>query len=136
MRKILSAILVLVCLCTMTGCNNNKTATLKHNRETVTINHEDDNIKTVVFSTDYPTDESVYNNDNIGQVAEEYKKNLEQDYGEGSVINATASVKNSIITLVTEIDFEKVQDLTKFGINSSYPSYKEFVSYLNENGFR
>lgn len=136
MRKILSAILVLVCLCTMTGCNNNKTATLKHNRETVTINHEDDNIKTVVFSTDYPTDESVYNNDNIGQIAEEYKKNLEQDYGEGSVINATASVKNSIITLVTEIDFEKVQDLTKFGINSSYPSYQEFMSHLKENGFR
>ena len=136
MRKILSAILVLVCLCTMTGCNNNKTTTLKHNRETITINHEDDNIKTVVFSTDYPTDESIYNNDNIEQVAEEYKKNLENDYGKGSVINATASVKNSIITLVTEIDFEKVQDLTKFGINSSYPSYKEFVSYLNEKGFR
>ena len=136
MKKFLSTIFVLVCLCTMTGCNDNKTTALKHNRETVTINYEDDNIKTVVFSTDYPTDESVYNNDNIGQVAEEYKENLENDYGKGSVINATASVKNSIITLVTEIDFEKVQDLTKFGINSSYPSYKEFVSYLNENGFR
>lgn len=120
----------------MTGCNSNKTTTLKHNRETVTINYEDDNIKTVVFSTDYPTDESIYNASNVEQVAEEYKKNLENDYGKGSVINATASVKNSIITLVTEIDFEKVQDLTKFRINSSYPSYKEFVSYLNENGFR
>lgn len=136
MRKFLSAILVLVCLCTTIGCSSNKTTTLKHNRETITINHEDDNIKTVVFSTDYPTDESIYNNDNIEQVAEEYKKNLENDYGKGSVINATASVKNSIITLVTEIDFEKVKDLTKFRINSSYPSYKEFVSYLNENGFR
>lgn len=136
MRKFLSILFILTCLCTMTGCNSNKTTTLKHNRETITINHEDDNIKTVVFSTDYPTDEGVYNNDNINQVAEEYKKNLEEDYGKGSVLNATASVKNSIITLVTEIDFEKVQDLTKFGINSSYPSYKEFVSYLNENGFR
>ena len=40
------------------------------------------------------------------------------------------------MTMVTTVDFEKVQDLTKFGISSSYPSYKEFVSYLNENGFR
>ena len=135
MRKFLSALLVIF-LCTTIGCANNKTTTLKHNRETITINHEDDNIKTVVFSTDYPTDESVYNNDNINQVAEEYKKNLENDYGKGSVINATASVKNSIITLVTEIDFEKVKDLTQFGINSAYPSYKEFVSHLKENGFR
>ena len=135
MKKFLSVLFIL-CLCTSIGCTNNKTTTLKNNKETITINHEDDNIKTVVFSTDYPTDESIYNNDNIEQVAEEYKKNLENDYGKGSVINATASVKNSIITLVTEIDFEKVQDLTKFGINSSYPSYKEFVSYLNEKGFR
>lgn len=136
MRKLLSAIFILVCLCTTIGCANNKITTLKHNKETITINHEDDNIKTVVFSTDYPTDESIYNASNVEQVAEEYKKNLENDYGKDSVINATASVKNSIITLVTEIDFEKVQDLTKFRINSSYPSYKEFVSYLNENGFR
>ena len=136
MRKILSAILVLVCLCTMTGCSSNKNTTLKHNRETITINHEDDNIKTVVFSTDYPTDESVYNASNVEQVAKEYKENLENDYGKGSVLNATASVKNSMITLVTEIDFEKVQDLTKFGINSSYPSYKEFVSYLEKNSFK
>lgn len=135
MKKVLSVLFIL-CLCTSIGCTDNKTTTLKNNKETITINHEDDNIKTVVFSTDYPTDESVYNNDNINQVAEEYKKNLENDYGKGSVINATASVKNSIITLVIEIDFEKVQDLTKFGINSSYPSYKEFVSYLNEKGFR
>ena len=135
MRRFLSALFIIF-LCTSIGCASNKTTTLKHNRETITINHEDDNIKTVVFSTDYPTDESVYNNDNIEQVAEEYKKNLENDYGKGSVLNATASVKNSIITLVTEIDFEKVKDLTKFGINSSYPSYKEFTSYLKENGFR
>ena len=135
MKKVLSVLFIL-CLCTSIGCTDNKTTTLKNNKETITINHEDDNIKTVVFSTDYPTDESIYNNDNINQVAEEYKKNLEQDYGKGSVLNATASVKNGIITLVTEIDFEKVQDLTKFGINSSYPSYQEFVSYLNKNGFR
>lgn len=135
MRRFLSALFIIF-LCTSIGCANNKTTTLKHNRETITINHEDDNIKTVVFSTDYPTDESVYNNDNINQVAEEYKKNLEQDYGEGSVLNATASVKNGMITLVTEIDFEKVKDLTQFGINSTYPSYKEFVSYLKENGFK
>lgn len=135
MKKFLSVLFIL-CLCTSIGCTNNKTTTLKNNKETITINHEDDNIKTVVFSTDYPTDESIYNNDNIEQVAEEYKKNLEGDYGKGSVLNATASVKNSIITLVTEIDFEKVQDLTKFGIGSSYPSYKEFMSYLKENGFK
>lgn len=135
MKKFLSVLFIL-CLCTSIGCTNNKTTTLKNNKETITINHEDDNIKTVVFSTDYPTDESIYNNDNIEQVAEGYKKNLENDYGKGSVLNATASVKNGIITLVTEIDFEKVQDLTKFEISSSYPSYKEFVSYLNENGFK
>ena len=136
MRKFLSAIFILVCLCTTIGCANNKTTTLKHNRETITINHEDDNVKTVVFSTDYPTDESVYNASNVEQVAEEYKKNLEDDYGKGSILNATASVKNGMITLVTTIDFERVKDLTQFGINSSYPSYKEFVSYLNENGFK
>ena len=135
MKKFLGVLFVL-CLFTSIGCTNSKTTTLKNNKETITINHEDDNIITVVFSTDYPTDESVYNNDNIKQVAEEYKKNLEEDYGKGSVINATASVKNSIITLVTEINFEKVQDLTKFGINSSYPSYKEFVSYLKNRDFK
>ena len=136
MRKILSAIFVLVCLCTTIGCANNKTTTLKHNRETITINLEDDNIKTVVFSTDYPTDESIYNNDNIEQVAEEYKKNLEGDYGKDSVLDVKMSVKNSIVTIVTKIDLEKVKDLTEFGIQSSYPSYQEFVSHLKENGFR
>lgn len=135
MKKFLGVLFIL-CLCTTIGCASNKTTTLKHNRETITINHEDDNVKTVVFSTDYPTDESIYNNDNIEQVAEEYKKNLENDYGKGSVLNATASVKNGMITLVTEIDFEKVKDLTQFGINSSYPSYQEFVSHLKENGFK
>lgn len=136
MRKILSVIFVLVCLCTTIGCANNKTTTLKHNRETITINHEDDNVKTVVFSADYPTDESVYNNDNINHVAEEYKKNLEGDYGKGSVLDVKMSVKNSIVTIVTKIDLEKVKDLTEFGIQSSYPSYQEFVSHLKENGFR
>lgn len=136
MRKFLSILFILTCLCTMTGCNSNKTTTLKHNRETITINHEDDNVKTVVFSTDYPTDESVYNNDNIEQVAEEYKKNLEGDYGKGSVLDVKMSVKNSIVTIVTKIDLEKVKDLTEFGIQSSYPSYQEFVSHLKENGFR
>ena len=136
MKKFLSILFILTCLCTMTGCNGNKTTTLKHNRETITINHEDDNIKTVVFSTDYPTDESVYNNDNIEQVAEEYKKNLEGDYGKGSVLDVKMSVKNSIVTIVTKIDLEKVKDLTEFGIQSSYPSYQEFVSHLKENGFK
>lgn len=135
MKKFLSVLFIL-CLCTSIGCTNNETTTLKNNKETITINHEDDNIKTVVFSTDYPTDESIYNNDNIEQVAEEYKKNLEGDYGKGSVLDVKMSVKNSIMTMVTTVDFEKVQDLTKFGINSSYPSYKEFTSYLKENGFR
>ena len=135
MKKFLGVLFIL-CLCTSIGCTNSKTTTLKNSEETITINHEDDNIKTVVFSTDYPTDESIYNNDNIKYVAEEYKKNLEEDYGKGSVLNATASVKNGIITLVTEINFERVKDLTQFGINSSYPSYKEFISYLNENGFK
>lgn len=136
MRKILSVIFVLICLCTTIGCANNKTTTLKHNKETITINHEDDNIKTVVFSTDYPTDESVYNNDNIKYVAEEYKKNLEEDYGKGSVLNVDMSIKNGIVTIVTTIDLEKMKDLTEFGIQSSYPSYQEFVSHLKENGFK
>lgn len=135
MRRFLSALFIIF-LCTSIGCASNKTTTLKHNRETITINHEDDNIKTVVFSTDYPTDESIYNNDNINQVAEEYKKNLEGDYGKGSVLDVKMSVKNSIVTIVTKIDLEKVKDLTEFGIQSSYPSYKEFVSYLQENGFK
>ena len=136
MKKFLSILFILTCLCTMTGCNDNKTTTLKHNRETVTINYEDDNIKTVVFSTDYPTDESVYNASNVEQVAEEYKENLERDYGKGSILDVKVSIKNSIMTMVTTVDFEKVQDLTKFGINSSYPSYKEFVSYLKEQDFK
>lgn len=135
MKKFLSVLFIL-CLCTNIGCTNNKTTTLKNNKETIAINHEDDNIKTVVFSTDYPTDESIYNNDNIEQVAEEYKKNLEGDYGKGSVLDVKMSVKNSIMTMVTTVDFEKVQDLTKFGISSSYPSYKEFVSYLKEQDFK
>ena len=135
MKKFLSALLVIF-LCTTIGCANNKTTTLKHNRETVTINYEDDNIKTVVFSTDYPTDERNYNESNAEQVSEEYKENLEHDYGKGSILDVKVSIKNSIMTMVTTVDFEKVQDLTKFGINSSYPSYKEFVSYLKENGFQ
>lgn len=136
MKKFLSILFILTCLCTMTGCNGNKTTTLKHNRETIIISHEDDNIETVVFSTDYPTDESVYNNDNIKYVSEEYKKNLEEDYGKGSVLNVDMSVKNGIVTIVTKIDLEKVKDLTEFGIQSSYPSYQEFMSHLKEKGFR
>lgn len=136
MKKILGAIFVFTCLCTMIGCANNKTTTLKRDRETITINYEDDNIKTVVFSTDYPTDERNYNEGNADQVAKEYKEGLEKDYGKGSVLDAKVSIKNSIMTMVTTVDFEKVQNLTEFGISSSYPSYKEFVSYLKERDFK
>lgn len=135
MRRFLGALFVIF-LCTSIGCATNKTTTLKHNRETITINHEDDNTKTVVFSTDYPTDERIYNASNAEQVAEEYKENLERDYGKGSVLDVKVSIKNSIMTMVTTVDFEKVKDLTEFGIQSSYPSYQEFVSHLKENGFK
>lgn len=135
MRKFLSALFIIF-LCTSIGCADNKTTTLKHNRETITINHEDDNIKTVIFSTDYPTDERNYNESNVDQVAKEYQEGLEKDYGKGSILDVKVSIKNSIMTMVTTVDFEKVKDLTKFGINSSYPSYKEFVSYLKEQDFK
>ena len=135
MKKFLSVLFIL-CLCMSIGCASNKTTTLKHNRETITINHEDDNIKTVVFSTDYPTDERNYNEGNADQVAKEYQEGLEKDYGKGSILDVKVSIKNSIMTMVTTVDFEKVQNLTDFGIKSSYPSYKEFISYLKENGFR
>lgn len=126
MRKFLMVFSLLF----LTACSHS--ITYKSNTETITINHEQDNITTVSITAEYPLGE-VKDEDTIRN---DYMKVLNDTYGERAVKDVKITVHDNKIKSVTILDFRTIKDLTKFGITSQYPSLTEFEKFLKNSGLR
>ena len=114
----------------LTACSHS--ITYKSNTETITINHEQDNITTVSITAEYHLGE-VKDADTIRN---DYMKVLNDTYGERAVKDVKITVHDNKIKSVTILDFRTIKDLTKFGITSQYPSLTEFEKFLKNSGLR
>lgn len=113
----------------LTACSTS--IVYKSDNETITINHEQDNITTVSITAEYPLGE-VKDADTIRN---DYMKVLNDTYGERAVKDVKITVHDNKVKSVTVLDFRTIKDLTKFGITSPYPSLTEFEKFLKNSGF-
>lgn len=126
MRKFL----VVFSLLFLTACSTS--ITYKSDKETITINHEQDNITTVSISAEYPLGEVK----DADIIKNDYIKILNDTYGERAVKDVKITVHDNKIKSVTVLDFRTIKDLSKFGITSPYPSLVEFEKFLKNSDFR
>lgn len=104
----------------------------KSNAETITINHEQDNITTVSITAEYPLGEVT----DVNTIRDDYMKVLNDTYGERAVKDVKITVHDNKIKSITVLDFRTIKDLSKFGITSPYPSLREFEKFLKNSDFR
>lgn len=123
-------LLIVFSLSFLTACSTS--ITYKSNTETITINHEQDNITTVSISAEYPLGEVT----DANTIRNDYMKVLNKTYGEGAVKDVKITIHDNKIKSVTVLDFRTIKDLTKFGITSPYPSLTEFEKFLKNSDFR
>lgn len=126
MRKFL----LIFSLLFLTACSTS--ITYKSNTETITINHEQDNITTVSITAEYPLGEVK----DVDTIRNDYMKILNDTYGERAVKDIKITVHDNKIKSVTVLDFRTIKDLTRFGITSPYPSLTEFEKFLKNSDFR
>ena len=126
MRKFL----IVLSLLFLTACSTS--ITYKSDKETITINHEQDNITTVSITAEYPLGEVK----DVDTIRNDYMKVLNDTYGERAVKDVKITVHDNKIKYITVLDFRKIKDLTKFGITSPYPSLIEFEKFLKNSDFR
>ena len=126
MRKFL----IVFSLLFLTACSTS--ITYRGDKETITINHEQDNITTVSITAEYPLGE-VKDADTIRN---DYMKVLNDTYGERAVKDVKITVHDNKIKSVTVLDFRTIKDLSKFGIKNQYPSLTEFEEFLKNSDFR
>lgn len=126
MRKLL----IVFSIFFLTACSTG--ITYKSDKETIIINHEQDNITTVSITAEYPLGE-VKDADTIRN---DYMKVLNETYGERAVKDVKITVHDNKIKSVTVLDFRTIKDLTRFGITSQYPSLIEFEKFLKNSGLR
>lgn len=126
MRKFL----IVFSLLFLTSCSHS--ITYKSNTETITINHEQDNITTVSITAEYPLGEVT----DANTIRNDYMKVLNDTYGERAVKDVKITVHDNKIKSITVLDFRTLRDLSKFDFKSQYPSLTEFEEFLSDNGFR
>lgn len=126
MRKLL----IVFSLFFLTACSTS--ITYKSNKETIIINHEQDNITTVSITAEYPLGEVT----DANTIRNDYMKVLNETYGERAVKDVKIIVHDNKIKSVTVLDFRTIKDLTGFGIKSQYPSLTEFEKFLKNSDFR
>lgn len=126
MRKLL----IVFSIFFLTACSTS--ITYESNTETITINHEQDNITTVSITAEYPLGEVT----DADTIRNDYMKVLNDTYGERAVKDVKIAVHDNQIKSVTVLDFRTIKDLTKFGITSPYPSLTEFEKFLKSSGLR
>ena len=126
MRKLL----IVFSIFFLTACSTS--ITYRSDKETITINHEQDNITIVSITAEYPVGEVT----NADTIRNDYMKVLYNTYGERAVKDVKITVHDNKIKSITVLDFRTIKDLTKFGITSSYPSLREFEKFLKNSDFR
>lgn len=126
MRKFL----LIFSLLFLTACSTS--ITYKSDRETITINHEQDSITTVSITAEYPLGEVT----DANTIRNDYMKVLNETYGERAVKDVKITVHDNKIKSITVLDFRTIKDLSKFEITSPYPSLREFEKFLKNSNFR
>lgn len=126
MRKFL----IVFSLLFLTACSTS--ITYKSSAETITINHEQDNITIVSINAEYPLGEVK----DADIIKNDYIKVLNETYGERAVKDVKITVHDNKIKSIIVLDFRTIKDLTKFGITSPYPSLTEFEKFLKNSDFR
>lgn len=126
MRKFL----IVFSLFFLTACSTS--IVYKSDNETITINHEQDNITTVSITAEYPLGEVT----DANTIRNDYMKVLNETYGERAVKDVKITIHDNKIKSVTILDFRTIKDLTKFGITSPYQSLIEFEKFLKNSDFR
>lgn len=126
MRKFL----LIFSLLFLTACSTS--ITYKSDRETITINYEQDSITTVSITAEYPLGEVT----DANTIRNDYMKVLNETYGERAVKDVKITVHDNKIKSITVLDFRTIKDLSKFGITSPYPSLREFEKFLKNSDFR
>ena len=126
MRKFL----LIFSLLFLTACSTS--IIYKSDRETITINHEQDSITTVSITAEYPLGEVT----DANTIRNDYMKVLNDTYGERAVKDVKITVRDNKIQSITVLDFRTIKDLSEFGIKSPYPSLNEFEKFLKSSGFR
>lgn len=126
MRKLL----IVFSLFFLTACSTS--IVYKSDKETITINHEQDSITTVSITAEYPLGEVK----DVDTIRSDYMRVLNGTYGERAVKDVKITVHDNKIKSITVLDFRTIKDLTKFGITSPYPSLIEFEKFLKNSDFR
>lgn len=122
--------LLIFSLLFLTACSTS--ITYKSDRETITINHEQDSITTVSITAEYPLGEVT----DANTIRNDYMKVLNETYGERAVKDVKITVHDNKIKSITVLDFRTIKDLSKFEITSPYPSLREFEKFLKNSDFR
>lgn len=127
-------ICVLFSLLSLTGCA--KTGTVFKKDDSVIIAHyKEDTITTVTFTDNYPVGDYSSKMDKEKEVKESYTEVLTKLFSSGAVVDVNTEITDSRIKVISTLDFSKITNLSEFGINSPYPSLKEFSDFLLKSGW-
>lgn len=117
----------------LVGCSNKLVYVDSKNK--VTISHDRDTISEIVFDSEYPMADSQESKEKLEEkLKESYLKEMKKDFGEG-VKDVEVNITGKTVHFITTIDMTKVSNLKDFGIESAYPSLKDFETYLIQNGY-
>ena len=127
-------LLVILSMFLLMGCSNNKLV-YADSKNKITISHERDTISEIVFDSEYPMADSQESKEKLEEKMKEmYLDEMKKDYGDG-VKDVEVTITGKTVHFITTIDMTKVSNLKDFGIESAYPSLKDFETYLIQNGY-
>lgn len=126
-------LLVILSMFLLVGCSNKLVYADSKNK--ITISHDRDTISEVVFDSEYPIADSQETKEALEEkLKESYLDEMKKDYGDG-VTNVEVKITGKTVHFITTLDMKKISNLKDFGIESTYPSLKEFETYLIQNGY-
>ena len=118
----------------LVGCSNNKLV-YTDSKNKITISHDRDTISKVIFDSEYPMADSQEPKEALEEkLKESYLDEMKKDYGDG-VTNVEVKITGKTVHFITTLDMKKISNLKDFGIESTYPSLKDFETYLIQNGY-
>lgn len=127
-------LLIILSMFLLVGCSNNKLV-YTDSKNKITISHDRDTISKVIFDSEYPMADSQEPKEALEEkLKESYLDEMKKDYGDG-VTNVEVKITGKTVHFITTLDMKKISNLKDFGIESTYPSLKDFETYLIQNGY-
>lgn len=126
-------LLVILSMFLLVGCSNKLVYADSKNK--ITISYDRDTISEVVFDSEYPMADSQETKEVLKEkLKESYLDEMKKDYGDG-VKDVEVKITGKTVHFITTLDMKKISNLKDFGIESTYPSLKDFETYLIQNGY-